>query len=311
MVDKKSVVNWLIGRLKFSDEIRFRLITSGKLSLIPIIALLTLMSLLWLILSINYTFFELSKLASVEVSKDLYFNYLIKSLMELIPYLLVFATFVLCSGIYIGNMFIRPFKQIGVYCRERVKNINAVYDLDFFTDLKLLTSFSEYFFNGIENALKRKKIEGLSIMQKFKKIHSPVFERNFFIHLFLVVGVIVIISGMGIYFICAETYMDLIRLSVGNIQMDKNMRIFFDRQNEIFLTVVWIVICIQSFAYIILCIRLYEYVAVPSFAIFSTMRSFLSGRFDSRVHIIGYKYTRGPFRDFNKYLDFVQQSCKK
>ena len=53
---------------------------------------------------------------------------------------------------------IRPFKSIGKYCEDKMNDKKNYYEPDFFSDLKLLTSFSVYFFSKIDQATIKGKL---------------------------------------------------------------------------------------------------------------------------------------------------------
>ena len=59
-------------------------------------------------------------------------------------------------------------------------------------------------------------------------------------------------------------------------------------------------------SYAVLAIVLYNKVSGAAFAYFATMRSFMKGKFSSRVHLIGYSYVRNYGRDLNRYLKFLE-----
>ena len=67
-------------------------------------------------------------------------------------------------------------------------------------------------------------------------------------------------------------------------------------------------IVFNIFTYLIFFYYLYGKVSIPAFGIFATMRSFISGRYASRVHLIGYPYIRNYTRTLNKYLDDLEKN---
>ena len=79
--------------------------------------------------------------------EEAYYEYILTALLDLIPYIGLFCVFLVFTGIYISDILLRPFKLIGDYCEKVLKGEpNVIYDPEFFTDLKLLAEFSEYFF---------------------------------------------------------------------------------------------------------------------------------------------------------------------
>jgi hypothetical protein len=60
--------------------------------------------------------------------------------------------------------------------------------------------------------------------------------------------------------------------------------------------------------YFLLASHLYHGVAAPAFAVFATMRAFLKGSYNQRVHLIGFPALRLQTRKLNKYLDWVDRN---
>ena len=147
-------------------------------------------------------------------------------------------------------------------------------------------------------------------MKKFRRIHEPVFERAFFINYLFFIVITSIVAALGLYAISVDIYMDLIKLSLQTLDSVPSTMTFFNKQYNIFHSLIWIVLFVHSVMYVFLSLKLYDDIARPAFAIFATMRSFLKGNFDQRVHLIGFKYVRSQSRRINKYLDYIQENVK-
>lgn len=292
------------GFLK-DDEAKFRLWTGFKVTLIPVIVFFILVIFLWIILTINLSFFEAHGYPKIGELSETYYQYVISTSLDLVPYFLLFLFFLWLFGLYLAEMLLRPFKLIGDYCEKACNDEIAIYDPDFFTDLKLLTSFSEYFFNALENASKQGRLTPLDVPRKFTKIHKPVFESSFFLQQFIMMLVISIVVAFFIYITIVDVHHGMVKLSIEVLKQNKVMTYLFTQQQTLMLTLTWGVLLFHSLLYILLCLHLYSKVSAPAFGIFATMRSFVKGNFDSRVHLIGYSYVRGHTRRLNKYLDKI------
>ena len=168
------------------DEAKFRLWTGFKVTVIPFMTLFALWIFLWIFLRINLAFYEVNGFPNSVDLSEAYFAYILSTLGNLSPFLAGFALGLWIAGLYMAEMLMRPFKLIGDYCEKITNGEIAVYDPDFFTDLKLLTRFSEYFFNILENASKNKKLLNFDVPMKFTRIHGPVFESNYFKQFFMI-----------------------------------------------------------------------------------------------------------------------------
>ncbi|MCK5073986.1 MAG: hypothetical protein KAQ98_11205 [Bacteriovoracaceae bacterium] len=306
----RDYIRSICKKIRVDEEARFRMKTSLKIVCIPFISLSVLFALLLLILSVNLAFFEAHGYPGVVELREAYYDYVFKTLIDFFPWFCIFVIFVLIIGIYVSHLFLRPFRVIGDYCEGVVNGKKMVYDPEFFTDLKLLTSFSEYFFNQMENALQSGEFFPVTVMKKFRRIHEPVFERAFFINYLFFIVITSIVAALGLYAISVDIYMDLIKLSLQTLDSVPSTMTFFNKQYNIFHSLIWIVLFVHSVMYVFLSLKLYDDIARPAFAIFATMRSFLKGNFDQRVHLIGFKYVRSQSRRINKYLDYIQENVK-
>ncbi|MBT3585250.1 MAG: hypothetical protein HN509_10095 [Halobacteriovoraceae bacterium] len=296
-----------IKELPRNDESKFRLLTTFKIVSIPIVTLAVLSAFLWLLLTMDLYFFEAHGVAGLKDFKSTYFDYVLQNLVEMFPWLCLFLIMVVVIGMYISVLIMRPFKLIGDYCEGFLENEDSQYDPDFFTDLKLLTRFSEFFFTTIGNAKVYQELKPLEIPKKYTRIHQPVFESGFMIQYSLFIIIISIATAVGIMVIGVETHDLIISLAQRTLPPNKIIHFFLDKQKDTLAIILWGIVALQVVLYGALALHLYQYVASPAFGIFATMRSFLKGNYSSRVHLIGHYYLRGQCRKFNKYLDYIQK----
>ncbi|HAZ14070.1 MAG: hypothetical protein A2X86_14275 [Bdellovibrionales bacterium GWA2_49_15] len=293
------------------DEAKFRLWTGFKVTFIPFMTLFVLWIFLWIFLRINLAFYEVNGFPSSVDLSEAYFAYILSTLSNLTPFLIGFALALWIAGLYMAEVLLRPFKLIGDYCEKVTNGEPAIYDPDFFTDLKLLTRFSEYFFNILENASKNKKLLQFDVPVKFTRIHGPVFETNFFLQFFMMTIVTSMIVAGAIYIIIADIHQDMVKLSIEYLRHSKGVSYFLAQQQDILNILIIGTLIVHTILYITLSVNLYSKVAIPAFGIFATMRSFLKGSLEARVHLIGHPYIRPHCRKFNKYLDKIVRDLTK
>ncbi|MBL6988404.1 MAG: hypothetical protein ISR65_01425 [Bacteriovoracaceae bacterium] len=306
---------WNIKKLKnlFGDNSLFRMVTVLKMMTIPVLSLTILSGLIWMFLRINLAFFEVNGFIRIDELRVAYFDYILSSLVDITPYLIIFIVINGVIGAYISELLVRPFKLIGNYCENRrnAKGDICEYDPDFFSELRLLTVFSEYFFNIADNAIAHKQLLQTKIPEKFTKIHKPVFERGYFLQFSVFILMTSICAIIGIYIITVDTYGNIIQLSIEALKQSATFNHFFKEQKIILDFILWGVIIFHVLLSFLLSFHLYSKVSVPAFAIFATMRGFLKGTHESRVHLIGFSNIRPYCHQFNKYLDFLQEQVDK
>ncbi len=304
-------INFKFFEFSFTDTRRFRLMTSIKVMSISMLTFIILALFMWLLLKINLVYFESNGFLQIDELRSAYYTYILATTQDFIPLVIVFILFMGVVGVYLSELFLRPFRYVGNYSESYTNGEKGVeYDPGFFTNLKLLARFSEYFFNIMENAIGQKDINPIAVPLKFTKIHRPVFESSFYMQYFLIILSTSITVGVGCYIAVLHIHSGIINLSIDSLKQSAGVRYFMQGQQEVFVVVVVCVLVIHVCLYLLLSIHLYKLVATPAFGIFATMRSFLKGSYSARVHLIGYKHVRDDCRKFNKYLDVIQKIIK-
>lgn len=291
-----------------NDEKLFQWSTALKMAGIALLSFLIMWAFIAIFLKMDKYFFEANGIVSSEGFEEVFYDYLFNKTSDIISYIALFIISVFFIGIYISHLLLRPFRIIGDYCEEALTNEEANYDPDFFTDLKLLTRFSEFFFNHLETASKNGELKKVEIPKKYTKIHKPVFESSFFLQYTLLIFITSTIVSVVLYVISVELHDTIIQLATQVLKNGNLTTTFLERQAEILNDILWVVMTTHVVMYIFLAFHLYRKVSGPAFGIFATMRAFLKGNYDSRVHLIGYYYLRPQCRKLNKYLDHIQKN---
>jgi hypothetical protein len=294
-------------RLWQNDEAKFRIFTSLKMTTIPLICFLILGSFIGVLLNLNLIFFKANEFMKIKEFEEVFFHFISQELVDLIPYGGLLFVFVNMTAIYISDILLRPFRMIGDYCEARTNGKESAYNPDFFSDLKLLSSFSEFFFFYIETAEKNKSLQQVVIPKKYTKIHQPVFESTFFLHYFLYIFASLLVVSIAMYTMANGLYGNIISLASQTLPNDQAINAFLNEEKMVIHQIINIVLFTGTILYIGLASHLYYKVSAPAFAIFATMRGFLKGNYSQRVHLIGYPYLRPQMRKLNKYLDVIER----
>ena len=302
----KLVFNY--KQLKSDEEVRFRLLNGMKIASIPFLTLFVLMVFLWVFLYMDLVFFKANGYANFDQFSEVFFDYIFSSVFEYGAILIGFFTFMLLFGIYLSELLLRPFKVIGDYCENWCEGEKVTYDPDFFSDLKLLTRFSEWFFNTIEISKQNGTLSPIDVPEKFTRIHQPVFEKGFFLQFSSLVLISSICTAILFYEVIGGVHLKVVQMAYEILPEKDEVRYFLLNQSEILNGILIGVIAMHIIAYFVMALNMYDKVATPAFGIFATMRSFIKGRYDSRVHLIGFYYLRPQCRKLNKYLSEVQKT---
>jgi hypothetical protein len=311
VIDKRNlfkVKEWIYSNLNIfkDDEARFRIITGLKIAIIPYIAAMFLFAFLWVLLRLDLIFFEAHGYMGLIQLRTAFYDYIFSTLIDYIPYFIIFTIALFVAGGYLANLLLRPFRLIGEYSEKKaLDRKDAIYNQDFFSDLKLLSTFSEFFFYVIDNAKMDKKLSPVLIPIKYTKMHKPVFERAFFINYSLLLLLVSICAAISLYVVTVDIHEHIIQLSIRTLSQGKNIGTFLNEQSVVLDGILVGVMSVFELMYIVLAFHLYSKVSSPAFAFFATMRAFLKGNYNSRVHLLGNYHIRNQSRKFNMYLNYL------
>lgn len=295
-----------------SEDSRFFLFTGLKFAGIFAAVSLFVYYVMWVIISMNSVLMESKGVGTSEDLRAALTESLFQTLWERFPLFVAFCIVLFFAGVYFGKILLRPFAIIGAYSLKKVEGENPEYNPDIFSDYKLLTRFSEFFFRYLDECLQEKRFKDATIPPTFTRIHKPPFERVFFFHFLLLVLILTIVTVFATVFLTSEFQGQLVELSIQVLKIkDQSVPFFIKNQAFIFESVVWTSVVLIIVAYISLSFHLYTKVDGGIFAFFSTMRSFMKGNNSARVHLLGYAAIRPHGRAFNKYLDYAEKQCSK
>lgn len=297
-----------VNKIISDEEKMFKLGMGLKFFAVSLVCAFSVLLFTYLLVQIDLIFFIAHGFPGAIEFKDAFFEFVYSSLNEEIAWSLVLGMIIFFTGYYLSGVMLRPFKAIGQYCEDKMDNKKNYYEPDFFSDLKLLTSFSVFFFSKIDEAKIREKLSDVEIPDHFTGIHKPNFEKNFFFNYFFVVVILGLVSSLSIIILNLEVREQIFQLSSKFLMHNKQAEFFLEEQFMVANIGVYFLVGMHLVLYVLLGIHMYSKVATPSFAVFATMRSFLRGNYHNRIHLIGFYYLRSDCRKINKYLDHVQKS---
>lgn len=295
-----------IRNLFRSNESQFALYTSLKILSVPLLCSIFVGFILWTFIKMNQIFFEANGYPEVAELREAYVDYIFGDLAPNLFWVILGLTGIFFAGNFMASLLLRPFKMIGEYTQTILEGKEDTFNPDIFSDLKLLTMFSEYFFHHIELSLTQSKLLPIKIPKHYSRVHKPVFEKVFFFHFCLFLLIVGIGSAVTLYVVSVEVHQKLVQLSLDSLEHRSTVSYFLQSQGELLETSLLFSISFLVLLYALLAFHIYNQVSGAAFGVFSTMRSFLKGNMSARVHLIGYNHVRESCRQINKYLDHIQ-----
>lgn len=282
--------------------------TGLKVSGIFLLAITLLGYIVWILLALNNVYLESHGFVTGSEFREAYYDHVLKSASELIPYLSMFFVALFFAGAMVAKLLLRPFKIIADYCWARVEGENVAYDPSGIADYKLLNRFSDFFFQFMDDSLKKNKLEPNTIPPQFMGIHQPVFDNGFFFAFFVLIALIATLSVTLMNMALAHMREGIVDLAVKTLSdHGSGTSHFFQEQSVIFESLNTVATIVLFTLYFFLAFHLYGKVSGAVFGFFSTMRSFMKGNVNARVRLLGYNHVRPYGLAFNQYLKYAQE----
>ena len=292
-----------------TPESRFMLGVAFKVWSISVVAELIVGYLLYTNIRLNFYFFRAHGYEGISELRSAYFDHVLVDTIEYIPYLLLFHIGIFFTGLYIGYLMLRPFRRMGRYCQDVIEDSNIAYKLEEFSSYRLLTRFSDFFFDHIRESRRKNKLEVRDVPSSYMGIHGPVFDGLFLIHFSFFLIIIVIISVLVTMHFASEIHINTIQIAIRMLKANPKMMTSFFQDQSFMIDEMWyLAASIVTSLHIVMGLHLYNQVSGAAFGIFATMRSFLKGNFQNRIHLVGYSYLRESTRSINKYLDWISKN---
>lgn len=291
------------------EDTRFFMAVGFKVASISFSITLVMYYIVYLVLRLNYGFFVAHGQNLIE--REPFFEYVTSEALDTLPIVFGFHVCLFFIGVYVGWLILRPFRVIGKYCEEVLENPNIPYQVDEFSNFRLLTGFSAFFFEYLRESRRKGELSPQSIPPQYQRIHKPQFDLIFLLHFGLLLVIIAISSCVFLVETITSISSSVIELAQKTLSNPKIINKFFAHQTFILDEIILVAIILIAISYLTLGFHLYGKVSGASFGIFSTMRSFMKGGHFSRVHLVGYSYIRDNTRKLNKYLDYVQTTLTK
>jgi hypothetical protein len=292
------------------EDTRFMIFVGLKVAGISLMITLFMNFFLYEVMRLNLAFFKANGFPNLE-DDSAFFDYIAGGAIDNLPFIFVFHIFLFFIGVYVGWIILRPFRVMGDYALSTIENPHAIYKTDEFSTYKLLTRFSEFFFEYLRECRKRGELSVNSIPPQYARIHQPVLDKVFMLHFGLLLTIISISSAVFINENTGLVFQKMIELAAKTLHNPRVVRLYFQDQYFLLDDLVILTIILITTLYTALGFHLYNKVSGAAFGIFSTMRAFMKGNHFNRVHLVGYGYLREHTRKLNKYLDFMENNYDK
>ena len=299
----------MLKKLFQTEESQFLLGTAFKVWSISMLVEMIVAYIVYSNIRLNFFFFRAHGYAGIDSLSEAYFQHVLADSIDALPWILSFHIAIFFMGLYIGHIMLRPFKTIGTYCQKVIDDPNTAYKNEEFSAYRLLTRFSEVFFEHLRDCRSKNKLVARDVPPQYMGIHKPVFDGPFIFQFSFFLLIVMIVSIVAIMGFATDIHDNTMQIALRMLKADpKIVSAFFQDQAVLVDEMWWLTGILVVGLHVMMGLHLYAQVSGAAFGIFATMRSFMKGSWQSRVHLVGYSYLRDSTRLINKYLDWLQKN---
>ncbi len=297
------------------DDYQFYLETGLKNMVVPAVVLGIVFFVLYLIMELNSLFFLSSNYLGQVQLKDDFMAVFMGPIVDLIPLIALHFLVFFLLGLWMGRSLLRPFTKIKNYCELFVESQGRTEVPLELSEFPLLEKMVKFFFQVQRDEVLSEDGRPKSrviIPEEFSRIHGPFLNGRYYLNFFVYILVLCTFSALSIFFMTGELYEGFVEVAVNYLHTDyPKVSFFLQSQSSILEHLTLFSAILLALGYFGLSVHFYSKISTPAFGIFSSMRSYLKGQKNARVHLVGFRYLREQTREINRCLDWLQKKDER
>ena len=213
-----------------SQDSKFSLRTAFLILVVPLLMLGMVFYSLWLLLTMNHSYFISNGFPLSDQSKQDFLDYLLQSQLDYFPYVGLFFIGVFFIGLFIAYVILRPFNQLSEMCHEikeaHGKRIKIV-GLD---KQKLLVKLGHFL---CEYSDSRRQNRNLQVPEELSRVKAPMMDLVFYFQFICIMLILSAITVTSIYIFTHQLHEDIVQTAVTMLKVPKGATLFMTSQSEV------------------------------------------------------------------------------
>ncbi len=218
-----------------SQDSKFALRTAFLVTLVPLVMILIIFYSVWLMLSMNFSYFRANGFPLGEQSMQDFINYLLQSQIDYVPYVGLFLIGVFFIGLFLSHIILRPFHQLVEICHELKSARGEKIRIVGLGKQKLLIKLGNFLSKYAES---RRNETTIQIPNELQKIQAPVMDWVFYFQFFCLIFILMAITVTSIYVFTNQLQESIIQAALTMLKAPKGMATFLESQKNVFELVV-------------------------------------------------------------------------
>ena len=189
-----------------SQDTKFTIKTALLITIVPALMLGIIMYSVWLLLSMNHSYFVANGFPLDGLSLEDFMDYLLQSQLEYLPYIGLFFIAVFFIGLFLAHIILRPFGQLKEMCDEIIKAKGEKVKITGLGKQKMLIKLGDFL--CVYSAAKESK-KSIEIPIELQKVKGPVMDFVFYFQFFCIMVILTTITV-----ICINVFVNQIQNAV-------------------------------------------------------------------------------------------------
>lgn len=218
-----------------SQDSKFALKTAILVTMVPITMLGLIMFSLWLLTSLNHSYFIAHGLTVTGPSKETFILYLLRSQLDYLPYIALFLIAVFFLGLYLAQVALRPFNQLSMLCENVLRHDSRKLTFSGLNNKKLLVK-TGYFLDDYAKSFRNKT--RLVIPKEIMEVNGPMLDWVFYFQFSVVISILTFITVFSISFFTEQLHGEITSTALSLLKAHKGMNTFISSQSSVLQSIV-------------------------------------------------------------------------
>ena len=260
-----------------SQDSKYFLKTAFKVTSVPFITTLLLAYSLWLYVELNYSFFLANGFADGPEMKEAFWDNLLTSQIDYLPYLGLFFVGVFFLGLFLAHLVLRPFTYVRNMCEDILKGQAFEAEKGFLNAKKMVVKASLVFFDYLGKQERDEDEEEFGFPEELDKIHGPRPDGVFYLQYGLFLLILATLTSFASYFTLYHLHESMVTAALEMLKPSTSLNLFLTSQQTHLDIIVLLMTGITVFIYMLIARGIIREIEGVSYSYLRDIRDITSG----------------------------------
>ncbi len=258
-----------------SQDSKYFLKTAFKVTSVPMITTALLVYSLWLYVELNYSFFLANGFANGPEMKEAFWDNLLASQIEYLPYLGLFFILVFFLGLFLAHLVLRPFTYVRNMCEDILKGEPVEAEKGFLNARKIVVKAALVFFDYLSNQDKGK--QDFNFPADLEKIHSPKTDQVFYLQYGIFLLFLAVLTIFASTFTLYHLHESIVDAALSMLKPSTSLNLFLTSQQAHLDMIVVVLTVLTVFLYSVISRSIIRDIEGVSYSYLRDIRDITSG----------------------------------